>query len=417
MKGQATNLKDIDKIKYSARKNAPTLQRHWDALQPGLILAVRSAPGDKRQTGRKVWQVRCDVTRDGVKKQSIIKIGEFPAMGLVQARAKAAELRDAAEQGTDVKKQARSAGVGTTLDTLFDEITRPPKQGQGVRYPMQESSPRYRYTMERNYAKHIQPVLGHIAIGKITDDHWRDIIDNLRYDQNKRGAASNVLALCNVIYKNLRKGHPDKSIRKIHNPLAGDDKPDIGKFTRDRHFTVDELADLWLDFSDNEIHQAITRVLILSGQRISEVLRMRWDDMESGEWVVGKKGTMKNKASAHHLPLTPALLKAIEPMREYGSEWVFKGNVGKHLSPGAYYSAIQNYIKRTGCEKFSAHVFRHSFMTLKSNAGVEYLDAEFVVHHSIKSTGAVYDHSQHLMEKERALTLWADYLQEQGIVV
>lgn len=129
---------------------------------------------------------------------------------------------------------------------------------------------------------------------------------------------------------------------------------------------------------------------------------MRW---ANDEWIVGAKGVMKNKASAHHLPLTPALRKAIEPMRAMRSEWVFAGNMGKHISTGAYYTAIQKYIERTKCEKFSAHVFRHTFMTLKSNAGVEFLDAKFVVHHSIKSTGAVYDHSQHLIVKERALIL------------
>jgi hypothetical protein len=34
---------------------------------------------------------------------------------------------------------------------------------------------------------------------------------------------------------------------------------------------------------------------------------------------------MKSKSSAHYLPLTSALEKAVEPMKQYGSEWVFAG--------------------------------------------------------------------------------------------
>jgi len=400
------NDKHIASINYNTSKSAD-LQRHWDASQSGLILGVRRASGDKRQTGKKIWQVRCDVNRNGNIKQSILKIGEFPAMGLDEARAVAAKVR--ASNG-----RTRGAGTNTSLNTLFDEILAPTKTGEGVRFPLQKTSHRYQHTLRLNYEKHVNPVIGDVPIREITGDHWRDIIDNLRYEQNKRGAASHILNICNVIYRNL-KSHADKGVRSIPNPIK-DENIDIGTFDRDRHLTMNELAQLWNGFPNNDIHQTITRVLILTGLRISEVLRMRWSNLENNEWIVGIKGEMKYKKTAHHLPLSPTLLAAIEPMRAMGSPWVFKGNSGGHIQPSTYWQQLQKYAKRTRTEPIYAHLFRHTFMTLKSDAGIEFIDAEFVQHHRITSTGMKYDHSQHIMEKTRALNLWIDHLKNNGVI-
>ena len=429
MKGKAVNLKDdgrIDAIKWSARKQAngkppPEVQRHWDAVQPGLILAVRRAPGDKRQTGRKTWQLRFDTIEEGRKKQSIVKIGNFPAMGLIKARERAAELRENAQEGHDVKSTLKSgsAGLDTTVSELFDQFCSPPKKkAKETRFPLYATSKQYRYGIEKNFHAHVEPVFGHLPIGKVTEQHWINVIDRLRYEEGLPGAASNVLNVCGVFYKNLKR-HADPAIKKIRNPVDRDSIKSFN-FKRDRVLDIEELKALWNGF-DNELHQSITRVLILTGQRISEVLRMRWDRMVMDDdteiWIVGTKGEMKVKDSAHHLPLTDPIKTAIAPMHEFGSEWVYPGNNDKALSHGAYLLALGRYIKRAGCEHFTPHTLRHTFMTLKSKAGVNYFDAETVMHHSLQSTGAKYDHSQHLHEKERALNQWADYLKRRGIDV
>jgi hypothetical protein len=251
MKGLAKNLKSdthAAAIKWSAKKKpngnpAPPLQRHWDSVQPGLILAVRRSPG-KNETGRKVWQVRANsiIEKTGKQSQSILKLGNFPAMGLDQARAKAALIREQANIGADVKITQQSNGLDTTVNTLFEAMFDLPRNGV-ARYPLQKRSAGYRYALEKTYYKHIAPQLGKMRIKDVTAEHWRDlIIEDVFLTQNKRGSASVLLGLCSTFYRNL-KFHADPAIRTLENPLRGSPLAEkIGKFTRDRVLTIQELA-------------------------------------------------------------------------------------------------------------------------------------------------------------------------------
>ncbi len=401
-RGKAIYLKDdnsIHQIKHNPR-GPIGLQRTWDALVPGLILAVRPAPSG-RGTGKKTWSLRYDIKG----KQSILKIGDYPATGLDEARALAGKLKQAASDGQDVKAILKygAAGTGTTVKELFEHILREST------YPFHTTSSRYQYAMDKSFRKHIYPAFGSVPIGKVNRGHWKQLIVKLR-KEGKNGTALTVVSLAGLLYKNLAE-HADEQIAQLINPLKI--QPiNIPKAVRDRVFTNKELQLLWEGFED-PIHRSITRILILTGQRVNDVLRSRWELIENDIWVVGQKGEMKNKNSAHHLPLTKAIRREFKSMKEYGSDWVFKGYRG-HYSYSGFLSALHRLKDEHDLPPFAAHTFRHTFMTRGlDDADLDYIEAERVLHHTLGTMGDKYAHGQALKYKKRALKQWAKYLRKE----
>ena len=90
MSGKATVLTETKISKLKFKQNGPTLQRYWDASQPGLFVTVYPAPRTHRQTGRKTYSMRISLENH---KQRIKKIGNVGEITLSQARDLAARLR------------------------------------------------------------------------------------------------------------------------------------------------------------------------------------------------------------------------------------------------------------------------------------------------------------------------------------
>src|SRR5262249_28421941 len=90
---------------------------------------------------------------------------------------------------------------------------------------------------------------------------------------------------------------------------------------RDRVLTPAEIKALWhaLDTVGGPVCDAI-RLLLLTGQRRSEVARMTWREIEGDTWQLPKERT-KN-ARAHTVPLSQQALAVIKAQPKIG-EYVF----------------------------------------------------------------------------------------------
>ena len=404
-------LFDPDKVKWNPRGS--NIQRHWDAVCPGLCLNVRPAPGDKRSTGRKSWELRYTVTeRDGDatnKKQRIIKIGDYPETDLDAARELALDLKGEVKRGGDPKDSIRNryGPSQLTAKAVLDLMLKDDA------FDLTRRSPGYRNNIKFNLEKHAMPTLGDRLVESLTKDDWLRCVDKL-IQKRSYGAAKNLVGYIGAFYLHAQS-HPE--LRSLRNPLR-DQKVHIpGNGPRERVLSFDELIALWGWFK-NPLHRAMTQVLVLTGQRLGEVLRMRWDRLEDDVWIVGDKGEMKNKSSAHHLPLTDEVLAAIEPMKEYPeSPWVFPGH-DSHLTHGAYQQAIARFIRDARVSRFTPHDIRRSFITHSINNNIDSVAVARVVHHSIGGvTHQVYFHGQALEAKEQALNAWVDLLRRKGIAL
>ena len=409
-RGNQTNFKDddyISNIKYSTRDKRKE-QEYWDATQIGLVLKVLPVAGNRRQTGRRVWFIQHYITVDGQRKKKKYKIGEHPAMPLADARKKVASIK-AGETFT--------SSDYPSLSSVFYLILESHITADSNRYPMAKCTANYRQGTTYTFNKYVRGAIGHIRLDKITTDHWMDIIDELRAS-GRPSIARQVANVCNMLYKNLKK-HPEKHVKRLVNPIRDADL-DFGESHNPRYLSVSELKLVWNAFPEHAIHRGITHILILTGSRISDVVRMRWDAIDrinKDEWVVGEIGEMKYKKKAHHLPFTSQMRSAVEPLKPLSNEWVFGGRKSSHITAKAYREALGKVREQLEIEGLNPHRLRHTFMTLSNEAGVDFFDAEMVLHHKIQSSGARYDHAQHIIEKKRALNQWGKYLIKNEVII
>src|SRR5262245_48069711 len=106
------------------------------------------------------------------------------------------------------------------------------------------------------------------------------------------------------------------------NPVVGTNKPKTAP-PRDRVLSDDELAAVWYAAADDDFGR-IVRLLILTGQRRTEVGGMTWReiDLDQGTWTIPSSRTKNGRE--HTLPLPPLALDTIAGTpRMVGREYLF----------------------------------------------------------------------------------------------
>ena len=309
MRGKAKVLTDISKLKWNPRGSE--LQRHWDAQQPGLCVAVYPSPADARQTGRRAFYVRYT---DLEGKQRFQKLGDWPELDLEQARSRAAEIRTKVKIGLPAQ-----ATKHATVNDAWRLMT------TSEQCPYRRYAHNTKVSTQSTFDNHIPfktlPVL------TLTEAHWLAAIDAAN-DAGKTGAAKAIKTLAGTFYKNL---NALPAYRQLKNPLAGIHVY-MQPSERKAPLTLEQIRSMSLN---DPVLNAIMQMLIATGQRISEVLRMRWNSIREDVIVIGELGEMKRKDSAHHLPMTPRMKAILEPMRGLNGTWCFPGRE-KHVSSGYF---------------------------------------------------------------------------------
>ena len=94
---------------------------------------------------------------------------------------------------------------------------------------------------------------------------------------------------------------------------------------RERVLGDDELRAIWKQAEANGIFGAFVRMLLLTGQRLTKVASMRWEDIsEDGVWTI--PGEKRQKGTAGKLKFSNAALEIIHAQPRMGSNpHVFAG--------------------------------------------------------------------------------------------
>ncbi|MBI4457582.1 hypothetical protein HY633_01305, partial [Candidatus Uhrbacteria bacterium] len=216
------------------------------------------------------------------------------------------------------------------------------------------------------------------------------------------------------------------------------------KLPRQRTLTDEELRDLWAGVREVGYPYAwIVWLLILTGQRKSEIGRASWSEIQPANWrhvdaeevdvsLVIPPDRMK-KAAAHVVPLVPESVTLLRDIQKGAAgDFIFSATDGRTAANG--YSKAKEKIdhevakiraaRRAGPgaepEKgdelpgWVLHDIRRTVRTHLSALPVEDLVRELVIAHAKPGLHKVYDQWSYAAEKRRALTLWTARLQ--GIV-
>ena len=386
----------------------------WDAIIPGMAVRV----GCKGKPS--FYAVR---RRAGAARVSWVLLGHYPVMTLAEARRRAREALGALIDGEDpaslaeAKRRAREEAERRRQAGTFGAV---------VEAFIREHLPKRRTarSYEALIRRELIPVLGEKPIGEI---RRRDIIALLkaiaargqptpgrrRPKSGGKHAARHAFAALSKFF-NWAIAQDTEGLDA--NPVAGLKPADLlgETMARDRVLNAAEIAAVWRAAETmKQPFGALLQVLLLSGQRLNEIARCSWAEIEGldGESPVltvpaeRMKG-MDGKAVAHTVPLTPAVAAILRSMPRFvGGDFAFTTTAGRR-PVGGFSKAAHQARELAGIAHWQVHDLRRTARTGLSETGAGTFIGELVVAHRQSGVHGVYDRHKYDREKREALLNW-----------
>ncbi len=317
----------------------------WDREVKGFGLRVTPA-------GSKSYIV--NYRADGRERRATI--GRPSETRLREARQLAGETLASVRAGNDPLQDRQSKREAPTvadgLDRFFGEFV-----------PMRIANGRMSKRTETDYRRQaaltIRPALGNRKIAAVTrQDIERAIAKRAPVQRNR------TLALLSRLFTLFEawEYRPQHS-----NPCRGIEK--AREEPRDRVLSPSEMeafgAALAQTEDESPIVVAAIRVAALTGLRISEVLSMRWEDLD----LETRKVTLPTTKTGRRIQLLsePAVEVLSKLPRRYA--WVFS-TVGAPIGYKRARAAFSRIVKRAGIENVRLHDLRRSVMTNAAMTGI-----------------------------------------------
>jgi integrase len=345
--------------------------------------------------GTKTWIVR--YRKNGYRHRYVI--GRFPQVSVADARQTArrylgevAAGNDPAQERADAKAEPKFAG----LAQLYLE-----------RHAMVHKAPKSVVEDRKMLNSDILPLWKNLKLSAISR---RDVIALL-----DTAVARNAPIKANRLKALLSKVFSFALARELveYNPVLGVPRP-APEHSRERVLSEDELRRLWIALGAEPAHIAATfKLLLLTAARRSEVLGMKWSeiDLDTELWTLPAERS-KNR-NQHRIPLTPGATEVLRSLKERNgtSDCVFEGGrIGRPIAnPQRWLARLRTH---AGLEDFRLHDLRRSVASHITALGVPRLVVTKLLNHAETGITSVYDRHSYDPEKRAALLKWERRLTE-----
>lgn len=380
---------------------------YWDQLQQGLGMRVGRAGGQ-------TWVVRYR-TPTGTRRR--LKLGRYPIMSLAQARQAAKQVLASVQLGGDPQRErARQRRARTVRDLAEDYLERHAKRNK-------RSWAKDRAILDR----HILPVIGDLDPRKVTRMDVEAILERAR----ARGLSTQVNRIFEVVRAmfNWAVGlHVDTP------PTDGMRRP-VRERPRERNLSHDELRIIWRRIEQgmvlddgrrrviSESVQIALKLLLITGQRVSEVSQAAKAevDLDSRVWTL--PGERAKNGRSHRVPLSALAVSLIGRALALSGDSVHlfptpvsRGGRAKGAKPigaTALNHALARVLAGSGVTDARPHDFRETVATGMAALYVPEPHISAVLNHA-RGTITARHYSRHSFEREKreALDAWAAKLEE-----
>jgi integrase len=187
--------------------------------------------------------------------------------------------------------------------------------------------------------------------------------------------------------------------------------------SRERVLSDTELKAIWVACSDNDFG-AILKLLILTGQRKSEIGSLRWDEVHDEE--IALPGARTKNKRAHIVPLSDAAKTVLNQFQRDGRDCVFGRSDTGFGGWNEAKKALDARIAAAGAPllHWTQHDLRRTVATKMADSppkglGIQPHIIEAVLNHVSGHKGGVagiYNRATYDKEKREALNLWAEHV-------
>jgi len=346
----------------------------WDTATPGLGLWVRP-------NGRKVFV--CDYRLRNGRRERVV-IGDWPRWSLARAAERARELAYNADRGKSAIAERREAREALTFKQWVTEHYIP---GVMLRKKAPDADRRY---LVGTTARGKRPAVasetmkrwGHLYLAEITPARVEALLQRMA-DRGRVLATRWLASVRACLEAAVMAGYLETNPARRVKPLPPNPP-------RDRVLSDDEMARFVeaLDRLPDPYSRTFFHVLIETGCRSSEALRMRWEDLDltAGVWTL--RTPKAGRVQYQPLP-GPTVRRLAALPRHKTSPWVFPGR--DPLQPrAAFRDEWRKLVAEAGLSGVTIHDLRRSYGLRVAKAAGLHVASKLLRHSDIRVTAAVY---------------------------
>ena len=313
-----------------------------------------------------------------------ITIGRYPVISLAQARERAKEIM---ADRTLNKDRTPNIKFDAATQTFFTVQKQKCKASTIVQY-------------ERLFKRHLLPRLRHRKLADIKPHEITHIIDRLLKTPSE---CTHLYGLAQTFFRwAARRKYIDRS------PMEGMEKP--AKYRpRERVLTDDELRAVWRAAEDYAYpFGTIVQLLVLTGQRRSEIGKLKWSYVGDDEATLPPEIVKNNRT--HTFPLGKWATRILEDTPRLG-DYVFMAR-GNRKGFNGWQSCTFTLMKKCGTAHWTLHDLRRTFATNLAALGVAPHIVEKLLNHTgtISGVAAIYNRYSFQKECREAVEKWETHL-------
>ncbi len=355
-----------------------------------------------RPTGARLWRYRFRI--DG--KPSIITLGEYPAIGLQDARERHLQARRQVRDGIHPGHQRRADRYRKASEraNTFESVAR-----EWIRERLQQRAPNYRAQVIRSLELHLFPRLGSRPVREVTPAELLAVLKHVE-KSGKPAMAKLVRQWAGAVFR-----YAVATLRAEHDPAAAlRDALTPRKVTHIRALTLADLPDfldaLRAGSGCGRVMTVYLKLLVLLFPRPSELRCARWTefDMDAGIWTIPAERMKKREK--HAVPLSA---QAVELLRDLHALTGTRGhlfpNRNRPQLPMAVMTPHRALQNMGWGVRVSPHGFRATASTALNEIGwrPDVIEAS-LAHRERNATRAAYNRSEYLAERRQMMQAWAD---------
>lgn len=358
-----------------------------------------------RPSGTKLWRFRYRIAG----KENIFAIGEYPQVGLADARSARDEARELVKQGIHPAHHRKAQDLITVRDNAntFEAVTR-----EWIAQKKPGWTAYYLRQVERFMESDVFPHIGALPVRSVTAAHLLEIIKRVE----GRGAETVALLVrqwCSAVFRyavaTLRAdGDPAAALRgAITRPKVEHRKP----LSRAQITAFLKALD---GFSGFRTTTLALRLALVTFVRTVELRAAEWSeiDFDRAEWRIPAE-RMKMR-EPHLVPLSTQALSLLRELHKLtgNQRWLFPNYRRPETCMTA--TTLNRALERMGFNGkdsigFSAHGFRATASTILNEAGYRADVIERQLAHKERNTvRASYNQAEYLAERRDMMQQWAD---------
>ena len=395
------NSKHLTEPGIAKMAKAPKGRRieRFDSGADGLCLRITDR-------GSKTWCISYHFPNEnGETKHHRFTIGPWPAIGIAEARDQARLIKSQARARID-PKAVREAAWEKERTAAITKVRKNFKVIAENYIALEVPGLKRGSESKSLIRKMLIPEWGGRQASKIEPSDLTEITDRLQ-KEGKPAAARHAYEIATRVF-NWAQGRGDIGA----SPFAAM-RPPVKKVPRGRALKEYEIKALWPALTEMAYpFGPIQQLLLLLGQRRSEVAEMRWSEVNIDKrmWTIPAERA-KNDCE-HIVPPPSAAIDILDSLPRFGGgDFVFTTTAG--LRPVSGFSKAKTRIDQilaerdTAIEGWRVHDLRRTCRTGMARLGVPEIVSERVLNHLPQGLGKIYNLHEYLPEKADALGRWA----------